>query len=103
MPKVIRIFVSSPSDVESERNQLTKVVSELNATITSVAVEKGISLELVKWETHTTPALDPGGPQAVVTQQIGKYDTYDLFIGICGSDLVRQRLVLVPARKKNSV
>ena len=78
-PKRIRVFVSSPSDVESERYQLTKVVSELNATITSVASEKGISLEMVKWETHTTPALDPGGPQAVVTRQIG---TYDLFIGI---------------------
>jgi hypothetical protein len=75
----IRIFVSSPSDVESERNQLTKVVSDLNATITSVAIEKGISLELLKWETHTTPALNPGGAQGVVTQQIG---TYDLLIGI---------------------
>jgi hypothetical protein len=77
-PKKIKIFVASPGDVQKERDQLTKVIGELNLTITAIAPEKSISLELIKWETHVAPGLGKG-PQDVVKRQIGNYD---IFIGI---------------------
>ena len=72
--KKIKVFVASPGDVEQERNSLKSVIDELNTTI---APYKGISLELVKWETHATPAM--GRAQGVINSQLGQYD---IFIGI---------------------
>lgn len=74
----IRIFVASPGEVQSERDQLAKVVEELNLTISAIAPEKHIVLELVRWETHVHPGLGRDA-QAVVNQQIGDYD---IFVGI---------------------
>ena len=74
----VRIFVASPSDVQSEREQLAKVINELNLTITAIAPEKRVLLELVRWETHVSPSLGRD-PQDVVNRQIGEYD---LFVGI---------------------
>lgn len=70
----IRIFVASPGDVGKEREYLKTVVDELNTTI---APFKGLSLELVKWETHATPSM--GRAQAVINSQLSEYD---IFIGI---------------------
>lgn len=72
--KKLRVFVASPGDVEQERNSLKSVIDELNITI---APYKGLSLELVKWETHATPAM--GRAQGVINSQLGQYD---IFIGI---------------------
>ena len=73
-PKHIRIFAASPGDVFNEREQLGKVVEELNTTTASFL---GFSLELVRWETHCRPAM--GRAQSVVNAQIG---SYDIFIGL---------------------
>ena len=43
----IRIFLASPGDVRAEREQLAKVVQELNTTLSVLAPEKGIVVELV--------------------------------------------------------
>lgn len=72
--KKIRVFVASPGDVGQERENLKSVIDELNTTI---APYKGLSLELVKWETHATPSM--GRAQGVINNQIGQYD---IFIGI---------------------
>lgn len=74
----IRIFVASPGDVQSERNQLAKVVEELNLTICAIAPEKKVVLELIRWETHVHPGLGRDA-QDVVNRQIGNYD---IFVGI---------------------
>ena len=74
----IRIFVASPGDVGIERNGLAKVVDEINLTLTTIAPEKGVNLELLRWETRTHPSMGTG-PQPVIDRQIG---TYDIFIGI---------------------
>jgi hypothetical protein len=74
----IRIFVASPGDVQPERDQLVKVINELNLTISAIAPEKNFVLELVRWETHVTPGLGDG-PQSVINQQI---DHYDIFVGV---------------------
>lgn len=76
--KRVRVFVASPGDVQLEREQLAKVVSEINLTINAIAPEKGIVLELVRWETHVHPGIGRD-PQDVVNRQIGEYD---IFIGI---------------------
>jgi len=70
----IRVFVASPSDVQEERDQLRTVIDELNRLIGD---EKGVVLELVRWETHVAP--DMGRPQEVINRQVGPYD---IFIGI---------------------
>jgi hypothetical protein len=72
--KKIRVFVASPGDVGRERQGLKSVIDELNTTI---APYKGLSLELVKWETHVTPSM--GRAQGVINSQVGQYD---IFIGI---------------------
>lgn len=74
----VRIFVASPGDVQTEREQLARVVNELNLTISAIAPEKAIVLELVRWETHVYPGLGKD-PQKVVNEQIGEYD---IFVGI---------------------
>jgi hypothetical protein len=75
-PKLLRIFVASPSDVAEERNRLESIVDEINKTISS---SSGTQLELVKRETDVVPGIG-ANPQDVVNQQIG--DDIDIFIGI---------------------
>jgi len=52
---IIRIFVASPGDVQNERDQLGQVVQELNSTLSALVPERGLMLELVRWETHAHP------------------------------------------------
>jgi hypothetical protein len=75
--RILRVFVASPGDVSEERNALAKLISTVNLTSAVIAPEKGISLELVRWETHAFPSA--GRPQGVINEQIGEYD---IFIGI---------------------
>ena len=76
-PRIIRVFVASPGDVQRERDSLLGIVNELNRTCDSLLGESVIRLELVRWETDTYP--DAGRTQALITEQIGHYD---IFIGI---------------------
>lgn len=78
-PSKIRIFISSPGDVKLERDRLTAVVNEFNETVAAVAPEKGIQLELIRWETHVPPGLHERGAQGRVDEYIPEYD---IFIGI---------------------
>lgn len=71
---LVRVFVASPGDVSVERAHLDNVIQELNRT---VGEERDFVLKLLKWETHTYPAI--GRPQGVINKQIGPYD---IFIGI---------------------
>lgn len=73
---VLKVFVASPNDVADERDKLAEVIQELNK---SIDPNKGIQLELVRWETDVHP--DAGtDPQGVINAQIG--DDYDIFVGI---------------------
>ncbi len=76
----VRIFVGSPGDVDGEREQLNKVVQELNTTLAALVPERGLVLELIRWETHTRPGLG-ADPQDVVNRQLNMADV-DVFIGI---------------------
>ncbi|MBO4752871.1 MAG: DUF4062 domain-containing protein [Bacteroidales bacterium] len=71
----IRIFISSPSDVSSERTDAEKVIGELNKTL---CYSHGINLFPVTWENNTYPSAGDD-PQNVINNQIGEYD---VFVGI---------------------
>jgi hypothetical protein len=65
----VRIFIASPGDMEKDRNTVAAVVEELNRTAARV---HGLTLEVIRWETHARPAM--GRIQQSIFEQIGKYD-----------------------------
>ncbi|MEM6783996.1 MAG: SUMF1/EgtB/PvdO family nonheme iron enzyme [Bacteroidota bacterium] len=69
-----RVFVASPGEMKPERDALEEVIAELNRTF---AKREGIRLELVRWETHSVPALGP--IQAIINGQV---EPYDVFVGL---------------------
>lgn len=71
------IFLASPSDLDSERDQMKIIIEELNL---SYGNSNNINLELLKWETHSAPAITNTYTQDVINKDIG--EDYDLFIGI---------------------
>ena len=75
---LIRIFISSPRDVEDERKALEDVVTRINRTD---GEERQCRLELWKWKKDVVPRIGPR-PQEVVDQQIPQYDIY---LGIMSS------------------
>lgn len=70
----IRVFVASPSDVQAERTRVGRLIEKLNRTF---CPQKGVVLEVVRWETNATP--DMGRAQNVINRQIGEVD---IVIGI---------------------
>lgn len=74
--RLVRIFLASPGDLEVERDAVGEAVRELNQAL---APAHHARLELVRWETHSSPELG-SDPQAVFNDQIG--DEYDVFIGL---------------------
>jgi hypothetical protein len=79
MPKtevIIKVFVSSPTDVNDERNLLEEVIRELNISWSKFL---GLRLDLLRWETHVSPGIGTD-PQDVINE--GITDDYDIFIGI---------------------
>jgi hypothetical protein len=74
----VRIFLASPGDCVSERQQFDNVIDELNRILPALVPDKQLVLELVKWETAVTPGVGRDA-QEVVNRQIGDYD---IFVGI---------------------
>lgn len=74
----LRIFVASPGDCAAERQQLEKVIDELNVILPALSPSRQSVLELVKWETAVTPGVGRDA-QDVVNSQVGDYD---IFVGI---------------------
>lgn len=70
----IRIFFSSPGDVQEEREVAQDVVQELQRL---EGEELGVNLVYRGWETDTYPEI--GRPQGVINQQIGDYE---IFVGV---------------------
>lgn len=79
MPPVekIKIFLASPSDVATERRYVMKVTEQINRT---VAAAKGIVLDVICSD-NAFPGYGKDG-QAILNEQIGKMQEYELFIGI---------------------
>ena len=84
-PRTLKVFLASPNDVLEERAALARLVRDINDVLAFLAPEKHLTLELVRYETHTFPDL--GRPQEVINRQIPV--DYDIFIGVmwgrCGT------------------
>ena len=80
-PRILKVFLASPSDVQEERGVLSRLVRDINDVLAFLAPEKHLTLELVRYETHTFPDL--GQPQEVINRQIPL--DYDIFIGVMWS------------------
>ena len=76
--ELLKVFVASPGDVSEERQVVREVIDDLNR---SVALEKGVTLQVVGWETDARPGFG-GDPQSLVNAQIADMAQYDLFIGV---------------------
>jgi hypothetical protein len=74
--QLIRVFVSSPSDVAEERGVLDEVAHRINHTDGRTL---GVRLELWRWEEDVVPQIGPR-PQAVVDAQSPA--DYDVYLGI---------------------
>jgi hypothetical protein len=75
---VLSVLIASPSDVGKERDVVTEVIHEWNAVHSR---RMGISLEPIRWETHTFP-VSGERPQEIIDKQI--VDNCDFVIGIFG-------------------
>lgn len=76
--RTIRIVVASPSDVQPERDVLPHVLEELNR---GIAAERGLRLELSRWETDVYPGFHPDGAQGLI-DPILRIEDCDVLIGI---------------------
>jgi len=54
--QIKRVVVASPGDVQVERNALLAVLEELN---NGIARDRGLRLELARWETDAYPGSHP--------------------------------------------
>jgi hypothetical protein len=79
--RTLKVFLASPSDVQEERAAMARLVRDINDVLAFLAPEKHLTLELVRYETHTFPDL--GQPQEVINRQIPL--DYDIFVGVMWS------------------
>lgn len=71
------ILLSSPSDLQSERNEIPNLIDELNKTY---GKSNEVYFDLIKWETHSAPGVTHEYTQQIINKDIG--DDYDIFLGI---------------------
>lgn len=76
--RTLQIVAASPGDVQPERDSLELVIGELNRTI---ARDRGLRLELLRWETEAYPGFHAEGPQGLIDERLQIGDC-DLLIGI---------------------
>ena len=77
-PRLLRIVVASPGDVQAERDVIPSVIDEINR---NVAADRGLHLVLTRWETDAHPGFDSKGPQGLIDSILNITDC-DLLIGI---------------------
>jgi hypothetical protein len=73
---ILKVFVSSPSDVSAERSVVVEVMEEINRTW---ATFLGVRFEPILWETHCRPGQG-SDPQQVINEQIP--ENCDIYLGI---------------------
>lgn len=76
--QLVRIFVSSPGDVQAEREILDKAIDDVNR---ADGERCGVVLRSIRWERDVVPHVGPP-PQTVVDQQT---PPYDICLGIMAS------------------
>ncbi|KQQ78988.1 hypothetical protein [Aureimonas sp. Leaf324] len=85
-PRLVRIFVSTPSDIQDERKALRSLVAEINDVVMFLAPERNVTLRLVDYKGDAHPDMGDE-PQAVIDRQIPP--DYDIHFGMmwkrCGT------------------
>ena len=76
--RILKIVVASPGDVQAERDMIPAIVDELNK---GIADERGVRLEVYRWETDAYPAFHPQGPQGQIDSCL-RIEDCDLLIAI---------------------
>lgn len=74
----LKLLLSSPRDLSDERKLVAEVVDNINL---DSGVRNGFVLELVRWETHTFPAVGEYS-QDVINEQFP--DDVSIFLGMLG-------------------
>lgn len=75
--KLYRAFIASPSDTNSERENVETVFDEINMGIGEIY---NFRIESVKWENDVRPTIKNTDGQSIIFEQTG--DKYEIFIGI---------------------
>jgi serine phosphatase RsbU (regulator of sigma subunit) len=76
--QVLRVVVASPADVLAERDVVAQVVNEINK---SVCADRGLRIEVIRWETDAYPGFHVDGPQGLI-DPILRIENCDVLIGI---------------------
>jgi hypothetical protein len=75
---ILRVVVASPADVPAERDVVPLVAQELNK---SVCADRGLRLEVMRWETDSYPGFHADGPQGIIDPII-RVEDCDVLVGI---------------------
>jgi hypothetical protein len=78
MTRIVKIFLSSPSDVLAEQQAVVALTEEINDVIAFLSPELDVRLEVLRYQDDVYP--DVGRPQDVVDRQIPQ--DFDIHLGI---------------------
>ena len=77
--RIVRVFVSSPGGLETERDAIDSAVDEINRTL---GRNEGVHFETLRWGKDIISGIS-NEPESVIIEQID--DNYDIFVGIMGA------------------
>jgi len=75
---ILKVVLSSPSDVENERGKIPAIIEELNR---GIAATFNLGLELVQWEKVAPAGVHNDGPQGIIDLLLGIKES-DILVGI---------------------
>jgi formylglycine-generating enzyme required for sulfatase activity len=78
MAKIVRVFVASPSDVETERNHVAEVAAALNR---NMAAERDVQFKVLGWKTDVRHRVHEQGPQGPIDEDLPVAQC-DIVVGI---------------------
>lgn len=92
----IGLFLASPSDVEREREIVTRAIDAWNQIS---GRRSGVYVELLKWETSVAAGFSDDG-QSVVNEEIG--EAYDALLCVFGVGWARKQPDLIQVLSKST-
>jgi Stage II sporulation protein E (SpoIIE)/NACHT domain len=76
--RILRVVVASPGDVQAERDVVNRATDEINR---GTAADRGLRLEVVRWETDAYPGFSREGPQGHI-DPILRIEECNVLVGI---------------------
>jgi hypothetical protein len=77
--RVFSVVLASPSDVQTEREELKSVVDNINSVMRATGQQ--VIIELLRWETDAYPGMHTHGPQGLIDEQL-RIEECDALIGV---------------------